>query len=188
MGASGSVSPPAFARAVAAMRRAPLRPEVRLSDLPAPLRLAPHAVAIGGEVVSPEDDVLASGRLVVLHDPAGQEAWEGMTRCVAYVRAEVEPDLGADPLLPTVGWAWLDEALRRHSAGHLAVAGTVTRTVSEHFGGLADRPAEATVEVRASWTPVGDDLAAHLSAWADLLATAAGLEPVPPGVAVLPRR
>ena len=60
---------------------------------------------------------LATGRLVLLHDPAGHEAWQGTFRVVTYVRAELEPEMASDPLLPGVGWAWLTEALDGHGAG-----------------------------------------------------------------------
>ena len=43
---------------------------------------------------------LGTGRLVLLHDPAGHEAWQGTFRVVTYVRAELEPEMAADPLLP----------------------------------------------------------------------------------------
>jgi len=41
------------------------------------------------------------------------------------------------------------------------------------------------VEIRASWTPVGEDLEPHLAAWGELLCAAAGLPPLPPGVTPL---
>jgi hypothetical protein len=63
----------------------------------------------------------------------------------------------------------------------------VTRVASEGFGGMADDPASAQIEVRASWTPVGD-LRPHVEAWGELLCTAAGLPPVPTGVVVMPGR
>ena len=34
-----------------------------------------------------------------------------MLRVVAYVRAELDAELADDPLLPTVGWSWLTDAL-----------------------------------------------------------------------------
>jgi hypothetical protein len=46
----------------------------------------------------------------------------------------------------------------------------------------------AHVELRVSWTPETDDLAPHLEAWGDVLGSAAGLAPLPPGVAALPSR
>lgn len=186
----GGGAPAAFALAQEALRRVRARPEVLISEAPAPQRLAPFSVALTAEVVVDGAD-LATGRLVVLHDPAGQAAWHGVTRLVAYVKAECEPEMVADPLLPSVGWAWLGEALEGRGAAAVAMSGTVTRVASESFGGLADagRGATAELELRASWTPVGDDLDLHVEAWVDLMCTAAGLPPVPHGVATLhPRR
>ena len=60
--------------------------------------------------------------------------------------------------------------------------------MSESFAALADRPASVEMEVRASWTPLGPDMADHLEAWADLLCTVAGLPPLPEGVTALPHR
>ncbi len=54
---------------------------------------------------------LATGRLVLLHDPDGEQAWDGVLRLVVYVRAEVDAELASDPLLPDVGWSWLTDAL-----------------------------------------------------------------------------
>lgn len=131
-------------------------------------------------------DDAASGRLIMLYDPDGQPGWQGTTRMVCYVTAELEPDLAADPLLAEVGWSWLTDALASHAPEHTALAGTVTQTSSTRFGTLAGPPPSAEVEIRASWTPTGDDLAAHLAAWCALLASTAGLPP--PGVRVLPDR
>jgi hypothetical protein len=186
----GGGAPASFAQAHAALGRARVRPEVLLGEAPAPQRLAPFSVALTAEVVV-DGEELATGRLVVLHDPDGQDAWHGVTRMVAYAKADCEPEMAADPLLPSVGWTWLTEALEAHGAAAAALSGTVTRVASESFGGLADagRGATAEIELRASWTPIGDDLELHVQAWADLLCTAAGLPPVPAGVATLrPRR
>ena len=49
----------------------------------------------------------------------------------------------------------------------------------------------AQIEIRASWTPVeeeGLDLGPHVEAWGELLCTAAGLPPLPPGVTAIPSR
>ena len=157
------------------------RPGLELSELPAPRRLAPHAVAVAGEV-SRGDDVVASGRFVVLHDPDGQEGWRGDTRVVAFVSAEVEAEMAADPALGEVGWSWLTDALAEHGASHTAAGGTVTRTVSSRFGQLEGAEDGSEVEVRASWTATQDDgeapdLLAHLLAWCDLLCMTGGMPP-----------
>lgn len=180
--------PEGFRRAVASLRTAPSRSEVVLHEAPAPGRLAPYAVAMTGEVAGVDGEELANGRLIALHDPAGQEGWESTTRLVAYVRAGTDLEMGVDPLLPAVGWSWLLEALQGRGATHVAAAGTVTRVASERFGALAGGPANAAVELRASWSPVEDDLGPHLAAWSDLLCTAAGLPPAAQGVLALPGR
>ena len=180
--------PPAqFARALEALRSATMRPEVVLEETPAPQRLAPHAVALSAEVLV-DGNELASGRLVLLHDPAGHESWDGTFRVVTFVRASLEPEIAADPLLPGVGWAWLQEALDARGARAAATSGTVTRVASESFGTMAERPSTAEIEIRASWTPTDEAWTAHLHAWCDLMCVCAGLPPVPEGVVTLPAR
>ncbi|GGJ77999.1 membrane protein [Pilimelia anulata] len=177
--------PEVFTRAVAGLRAHRPRAEITLAEVPAPQRLAPYAFALGAEVH--RDDVeVATGRLILLHDPVGHEAWEGTLRLVTYLSADLEPELAADPMLPGVGWSWLVDALTHHGAAHRAAGGTVTQTISTRFGELAGPPAAGDVELRASWTPADDDLAAHLRAWCALLASTAGLPP--PGVTALPER
>lgn len=160
---------------------------MRLTEVPAPQRIAPYAVALSAEVVGPGgEEELSSGRFVLLHDPTCPEPWEGSWRAVTFARAELEPEVATDPSLGEVGWAWLMDSLRTYDVDFGAAAGTVTRVVSERFGGLADRQATVEMEVRASWTPLDADLGAHLLAWSDLLCTIAGLPPLPEGVIALP--
>ncbi|MGX7670931.1 DUF3000 domain-containing protein [Plantactinospora sp. DSM 117369] len=181
--ASPIVQPETFARAVAGLRSAAPRAEIVLEEVGAPQRLAPYAFALAATVRRDGEEV-ATGRLILLHDPAGHEGWEGTLRLVTYVTAELEIDLAADPLLPAVGWTWLTDALQARDAAYRALGGTVTQTMSTRFGELAGPPAAGDIEIRASWTPVDDDLRAHLLAWCTLLASTAGLPP--PGVTALP--
>jgi hypothetical protein len=178
-------APAGFASALAALHAeldAQGRPGLSLREVPAPTRLAPHAVAVGADVQRDGEEV-GSGRFVVLHDPEGQEGWRGSTRVVAFVQCEVEREMADDPALGEVGWSWLTEALEAQGAAHVAAGGTVTRTVSTRFGEIAEPDDESEVEVRASWTALPDDtgapdLAAHLRAWCDLLSATAGLPPL----------
>lgn len=181
--------PRAFRAALAGLRTAELRPEVVVTEAPAPQRVAPYAVALALDVVVAGEE-LATGRLVALHDPAGQAAWQGPTRLVGYLKAGSDPEMVADPLLPAVGWAWLLEAFAAHDVAVAAPSGTVTRVASESFGELAGRPGSAEVELRASWSPArpADPLAGHLAAWGDVMCAAAGLPPLPAGVAALSTR
>ncbi|MET9802446.1 DUF3000 domain-containing protein [Streptomyces sp. NPDC006368] len=181
----GNPVPSAFGLAVDALRTARLRPEVEVDPTRPPQRLAPYAYALEAAVVEGEED-LADGRLVLLHDPAGHEAWQGTFRLVTLVRAELEPEMAADPLLPEVSWSWLTGALEARGLSYDEAGGTVTRAGSHYFGGLADRRPATQIEIRASWTPREGrggvpDTAAHLAAWCDLLCQIAGLPPSSPG-------
>lgn len=155
-------------------------------EIGSPQRIAPHSIAISAELMGDEDP-LASGRLILLYDPAGNDAWDGTFRVVSYVRAEVEMDLVTDPLLPDVAWSWFTEALDQHGCRAHALAGTVTASYGRGFGEMEDAD-RAEVELRASWTPTLDDrhpLTAHLAAWQDLIGQVAGEPPLPPGVTTL---
>lgn len=182
--------PDAFRRAAHDLAVATWRPELLVEEIPAPQRIAPYSVAVTADVLAAGEEV-GSGRLVLLHDPAGNSAWQGTFRCVTFARADVDPEMVTDPLLASVGWSWLIDALEANSARFLAPSGTVTSVSSESFGGMADEPPRAEVEVRASWTPQLDDgagLSVHLNAWAELLCTTAGLPPLPAGVVSMPSR
>ena len=172
-----------------------LRPEVVVDTMPAPQRIAPFAHAVSGDVITPGsgrppgdgDDEIGTGRFILLHDPAGNDAWGGTFRCVTFARADVEPEMAADPSLPTVGWSWLTDALDSHGGDHIAASGSVTVVHTEGFGEMAADGSDAQIEVRASWTPTSD-MGAHISAWSDLLCAIAGLPPLAPGVIPLQQR
>lgn len=180
--------PEAFERLLAQVRSARLRPEIVVEETPAPQRLAPWAVALSADVVVDEEE-LATGRLVLLHDPAGQDAWQGRSRLVVYARATLENDIAGDPLLASVAWTWLTEALAAQGAAYLVPSGSVTVVTTESFGTMREEPVSAQVEIRASWTPVdGAAVEPHVVAWGELLCAAAGLPPLPHGVVPLPGR
>jgi hypothetical protein len=192
--------PSEFIDAVAALRDAVLRPEVVCEELPAPRRIAPYSYAQSGDVHGGGEE-LGTGRLVLLHDPAGNDAWQGTFRLVTFARADVDAEMAADPVLAEVGWSWLVEALIAAGASYVAPSGSVTTVRTEGFGGMEEDGSSAQLEIRASWTPIfgsaglggaglGDatDLAAHASAWSELLCTVSGLPPLASGVLTLPRR
>jgi hypothetical protein len=186
----GTTPPKVFADAVDALRAATVRNEIELEELPPPQRLAPWAYAVGATVVATgTDDEIGSGRLVLLHDPAGVEAWDGNTRYVVFISCEVEGEIARDPLLPDVAWSWLLDALNYSPCEYGSLGGTVTATTSLRFGDIASSQSRRTddVEIRASWTAVDDERVesarAHLTAFTDLLSVAAGL--APEGVATI---
>jgi hypothetical protein len=191
------------------------RPEVDFDSQPPPRKLAPYAAAIGATVHEPgpgggsgagprsavppdADTEIGWGSFVLLYDPAGQAGWAGPFRMIAYVRADLEPEIAADPLVGQVGWTWLTEALDARTAGYRQVSGTVTRVVTEGFGAKQDQPVATGFELRASWSPAEPgparaaaahrahpDLAGHVAAWCDALCAASGLPPLPVGVSAL---
>lgn len=178
--------PEDFVEALEGIQAARLRPEVKLAESPAPQQLAPYACAVTA-TVSQGGDEIAQGRLILLCDPAGHDAWEGRLRLVTYLRTTLEDEFITDPLLPQVAWGWLAETLEAHGVPLVAASGTVTRVQSHPFGELAegeDEP-DGELEIRASWSPVGD-MTAHVEAWVEVLCTACGLPPTPPGVVQLP--
>src|SRR5580658_3419428 len=154
---AGSPAEATFAAAIAAFRQGrddQAHRNLAFEDVPAPKRLAPYATAIAAAVQRDDADV-AWGRLVLLYDPDGQQGWEGSFRLVAYIRAEVEPEIAADPLLGEVGWSWLSEALDTHVPGYAVPSGTVTRVITEGFGAKRDELPLTGFELRASWSPPG---------------------------------
>jgi hypothetical protein len=183
--ASQAQRPELFAAAVASLTDTAVRPEVRVEPLRPPQRLAPWSYAISADVRDPAGDDLATGRLVLLHDPDGAEAWDGVLRLVAFASAELDPQMGVDPMLPQVGWSWLTDALEDRQAAYRAAGGTVTQTTSTRFGDLAGPRTTVALELRASWTADSAQLSPHLHAFVDLLCVAAGLPPE--GVTLLAR-
>lgn len=179
-------TPSAFTEAVESMHSAQLRKEITLGTIRPPQRLAPFSHAVGLEVGNAEDvdDFVptdsegdAFGRLILLHDPGAEEAWEGKMRLVAYIQADMDSDVAGDPLLPDVAWEWLTEGLEACKAGHTNLGGTVTSTASVRFGEIGGPPRAYQLEMRASWTADGLDLAPHVEAFAQVLANVAGLPP-----------
>ena len=124
-----TAEPAQFREAVAAMNATTVRPEIELGPIRPPQRLAPFSYALGAEVRHPETAIVpersegdAFGRLILLHDPEGAEAWDGTMRLVAYIQADLDSTEAVDQLLPEVAWSWLVEALEsrrrtRHGAG-----------------------------------------------------------------------
>jgi hypothetical protein len=177
-----SNAPEAFRTAITSLLATSIRREVMLEPIRPPQRLAPWSYAVAVDVDTAGSEP-ATGRLVVLHDPDGAEAWDGEIRLVAYAQADLSADMANDPLLPAVGWSWLTEALEQRAAPHTAVGGTVTQTTSTRFGDVHGPRSTTQLELRGSWTATTTDLGPHLLAFVDLLSAAAGLPPE--GVAVL---
>ena len=181
-----------FERLIEQLRSFTPRTQVVLEEVPAPQKLATHAFAFSADVsnglLGDSEDEIASGRFVLLHEPGGQETWEGEFRCVTFVRADVDTVMQEDPLLPEVGWNWFLQSLESSGCEIAAPSGTVTRVASASFGKLSPRNDESEIEIRASWTPILRDpkeIMNHIAGWCTLISEVAGLEAIPQGVSAI---
>ncbi|SBS77326.1 conserved hypothetical protein [uncultured Mycobacterium sp.] len=179
-----TAEPALFREAVAAMNTAEVRPEIELGPIRPPQRLAPYSYALGAEVKHAETEIVpehsdgdAFGRLILLHDPDGSEAWDGTMRLVAYIQADLDSSEAVDPLLPEVAWSWLIDALESRAEHVTALGGTVTATTSVRYGDISGPPRAHQLEMRASWTATTMALDTHVQAFCEVLEHAAGLPP-----------
>lgn len=148
---------------------------IELEEVPAPSKIAPYAAALHAYTIAEDDELpIATGRFVVLYDPDKQPGWGSRFRIIVHVRSQMDAELGNDPLIGEVVWSWAHDALDECGANARAMNGTVTRELSETFGGLQLSGSEVEIEMRASWTPATSDLGPHMSAWLNLIARTAG--------------
>ncbi len=183
--------PAEFQRALDSVRGAQSRPELAISEIPAPGKLAPFAVALSADVTPTRhgaDSELGTGRFILLYDPSEPEAWGGAFRIVCFAQAPLETEIGLDPFLAEVAWSWLVDALTARSAKYTSASGTATKIISTGFGELAAQGDGAQIELRASWTPQEDDISSHVEGWGELLCMLAGLPPTTEGVTLLSSR
>ncbi|ROS56756.1 DUF3000 domain-containing protein [Frigoribacterium sp. PhB118] len=186
-----STRPPAFAAAVESVHRAAARDALAVTEIPAPNGLAPHALALAGDVIGasgrPDAD-LGTGRFVLLYDDDEPEAWGGPFRVVGFAQAPLETEIALDPFVADVAWSWLVDSLDARGAVYDRASGTATKILSTGYGELANHGDGAQLELRASWSPATTDLAPHIEAWSELICTLAGLPPTVEGVTLLASR
>jgi hypothetical protein len=181
-----------FNRMIDLVRTFTPRSEIILEEVPAPQKLATYSFAFSADVsnglLGDAEDEVASGRFVLLHEPGGQDTWDGEYRCVTVVRADVDSIRQEDPMLPENGWNWFLEALDTAGCELTAPSGTVTRVASSSFGKLSPRSDEAEIEIRASWTPLISspvEIMKHIAGWCNLISEIAALPPIPEGVSAI---
>jgi hypothetical protein len=153
-----------------------LRAELNSSQIPAPDRIAPWALAFAAQAPNPADTPMnrGVGRIVFLYDPEQFDTWGSNLRVIAYGKSPLENDLGIEDDAAHFWWGQLTQALSNHGASYSHEAGTVTKMSSTGMGALANDPSASEVEMRASWSPQEDDLGPHFAAWQDLIAAMAG--------------
>ncbi|MBK0421291.1 DUF3000 domain-containing protein [Leucobacter sp. CSA2] len=177
--------PAEFSAAADQIREARLRSELVVQEIPAPERIAPDSIALAAgvmrgprraEVVEGSvDSADGAGRFVLMHDPDSAQEWGSPFRVVCFAQAPLEVEIGVDPFISDVAWSWLVDALEARGAEYTYLSGTATKTLSSGFGTLEAQGDAAQIELRASWTPLGSDFAAHAEAWSELLCLLSGL-------------
>lgn len=170
--------PQQFVDALLSLRGATAHPSLTVSEAPAPTRLSPFAAAVQVDAWSsdPEHPV-GTSTLVILYDPAQQENWGGPFRLVGHARVQIDADQSTDPLLGEAIWHTLAQNLDEAGAGFERLVGSVTREITETFGGLDLQASALNADLRCSWSPVSEDLGEHLSGWNESLRQNCGLEP-----------
>jgi hypothetical protein len=173
-------------RAATSLLAANIRAEVSVEIIPSPTRVAPHSAAIAGEVLAAgnSESLHGTGRLILMHDPDQIAAWGGVFRIVCFAQAPLDSDIALDSMLSEVTWSWLTDALAASNAVYANASGTATRVLSQGFGELSDQGESAHIELRASWSPSGDDMSGHVQAWSTLLCMLAGLPPTSDAVSM----
>ena len=179
-------APAEFVRAATSLTAANVRAEVSVEIIPSPTRIAPNSAAISGEVLASgnSESLHGTGRLILMHDPDQIAAWGGSFRIVCFAQAPLDSEIALDSMLSEVTWSWLTDALAASGAEYANASGTATRVLSRGVGELADQGESAHIELRASWSPSGDDMSGHVQAWATLLCMLAGLPPTSDAVSI----
>jgi len=170
--------PNEFIKALESLRLAQVPPSVTVEEVEAPRGVSQYSAAIDSRTLLMADgESVGTGSFVILYDQEQISLWGSPFRLVAGVRAQIDEEASTDPYLGQITWARLPEELDRAGAGYSNVSGTVTRTLSESFGGIELTRAKAHVELRCSWSPTSEDLAPHMVAWLHLVSQMAGIRP-----------
>jgi hypothetical protein len=170
------------------MQAAKTRPELTITEIPAPGALAPNSLALAADVIPAEhgiDSPLGTGRFILLYDPSAPEAWGGEFRVVCFAQSPLDTDMALDPFMADVAWSWLVDALDSRGASYTSASGTATKILSTGYGELQSQGVGAVIELRASWTPVSHEIGPHVEGWSELLCMLAGLPPAAEGVSLL---
>lgn len=166
-----------FAGMLERLKQVESRPEITLSQIPAPQGIAPEAIAIAAEVNHETATDHGVSRLVFCRDPGMPEGWNSEFRIIGYAKSPIELDMAKDEYLSAMPWEWLKDALSQSGAAFAHDAGTTTTVLSTGHGSLISQPQHAELEIRASWAPLDLDLTSHLEGWVELLALMSGLPP-----------
>lgn len=166
-----------FRGMLSSLENVSVRDEISLSQIPAPKGIAPESLALAAEINHELAADHGVSRLVFCRDSSQPEGWNSEFRVIGYAKSPIEIEMAKDEYLAAMPWEWLKDSLTQSGAQFAHEAGTTTTVLSTGHGSLVAQPQHAELEIRASWAPVGFDLASHLQGWIELLALISGLPP-----------
>jgi hypothetical protein len=168
--------PAQFASAALGLTKELLRSELETHQIPAPDKIAQFAIAFSTHRPNPAEtpSSRAAGRVVFLYDTDQFETWGSNMRVIAYGKSPLESGVIDDSDYANYWWGTLELTLQNHGATYSTGAGTITKMISTGVGSLENEPVHTEIELRASWSPIEDNLAPHFAAWQDLIAEMAG--------------
>lgn len=155
-----------FIAALGTLRGALIDPALRVYEIEAPRHLAPLAATVGVDTYETSmDRPLAASTLTILWDSTKRYLWGTNFRIIGQLRLQIDAEQGWDPVFAEAVWAGLTNNLQQVNAPYLHLLGTVTRELSEAFGGLELKESPSNLEVRCSWSPLTGNLKPHLEGW-----------------------
>lgn len=155
-----------------------IRQELEVAQIPSPKGLAEECIALSVNVKHENDSIdHAVSRLVFAYDSEIPEGWNSNIRVIGYAKSPIDLEMAKDEYLANLPWEWLREALVKNDAHFSHDAGTSTTILSTGHGALIGQPQHAELEIRASWSPVGESIQPHLIGWSEMVALLAGLPP-----------
>lgn len=173
-----NVPPPDFVGALRSLRDAHIDGALVYREIPAPNKLAQFSAAV--EIQTTEQHLerpVGRATLVILFDPKQSEVWGGPLRLVGQARVQIDEEQSFDPLLGEAIWKTFTSRLVAGDEDAHSIVGTVTRELSQTFGGLEIHGSMSDAELRCSWTPSSFDLSGNLEAWAETLRENSGTMP-----------
>ncbi len=165
-----------FFASLNSLRDAGIDPALKIYELQSPRTLAPLAATIAIETIDKfKEHPIGTAILMVLWDSDQEEVWGSCLRLVGHMRIQIDKEQVWDPIFTEVIWHSFTQSLDESNAQYLHLLGTVTRELSETFGGLVLSESALNLDLRCSWTPASTNLTQHLEGWARALMVSAGV-------------
>lgn len=169
--------PPVFIEALQSLRAVKISSALHAIEISAPTGLAQYSAALrlsSKEML--QETPITTSTLVFLYDQGQESAWGADFRVVGHLSSQIDKQMGDDPILNELLWADLQSNLDQYAKGATSILGTVTKEVSQTFGGLELDKSAVNMSLRCSWTPGNiPNIGLDLYAWCHLILATAGM-------------